>query len=50
MEEEDVGFDYSCYLCEETEEGDTVIICDGCEVHACHVGCDPRLAGRVPRD
>ena len=43
MEEGDLSLDYECYICDETNEGDTVLICDQCLVHACHPSCDDRL-------
>ena len=48
MEEGDLSLDYECYICDETNEGDTVLICDQCLVHACHPSCDDRLRGRIP--
>ena len=40
--------DWNCYNCEETEEGDIVLICDRCEVNACHLDCDHSLRGVMP--
>ena len=45
--EVDDGLDYEGYMCERTNEGDEVLICDRCEVYACHMRCDPRLRGVV---
>ena len=38
-----------CYNCDQTEDGDIVLICDRCEANACHIECDPALRGREPR-
>ena len=43
VEEEDV-----CYVCHASEEGEVLLLCDGCD-NACHLTCcNPRLK-RVPR-
>lgn len=42
-EEED-----TCHVCGEADEGDVLLLCDGCD-NACHLGCARPMLRRVPK-
>lgn len=39
-----------CYNCDDTNEGDELLVCDRCFVNAVHHLCDPALRRRMPPD
>ncbi|KAK9917599.1 hypothetical protein WJX75_006241 [Coccomyxa subellipsoidea] len=43
-EEED-----TCHVCGEADEGDVLLLCDGCD-NACHLGCARPMLRRVPKN
>ncbi|CAL8463591.1 g3125 [Coccomyxa elongata] len=43
-EEDDV-----CHVCGEAEEGDVLLLCDGCD-NACHLGCARPVLRRIPKN
>lgn len=42
-EEDDV-----CHVCGEADEGDVLLLCDGCD-NACHLGCARPMLRRIPK-
>ncbi|BDA48546.1 probable Bromodomain adjacent to zinc finger domain protein 2B at C-terminar half [Coccomyxa sp. Obi] len=43
-EEDDV-----CHVCGEADEGDVLLLCDGCD-NACHLGCARPVLRRIPKN
>lgn len=46
--EEEEEEDDMCHVCGEADEGDVLLLCDGCD-NACHLGCARPVLRRIPK-